>query len=122
MDARPVWGREAAIRGIWMNLCMNAVQAMPEGGTLSLRTLARPLSVVFEISDTGPGIAPQHLERIWDPFFTTKPPGKGTGLGLSIAQRAVQSHGGSIEVHTATGQGARFTVELPHQGSGGHRG
>jgi signal transduction histidine kinase len=123
LDARvpPIWGRESGIRGIWMNLCMNAVQAMRSGGTLTVRSEARLHSVAFEVIDTGPGIPRQHLDRIWDPFFTTKPPGEGTGLGLSITQRSVHRHGGTIEVHTAPGQGARFTVELPHHGPGGER-
>jgi len=119
---QPIWGREAAIRGIWMNLCINAVQAMPDGGTLTLRTRANGERMAFEIEDTGPGIARQHLDRIWDPFFTTKPPGRGTGLGLSITQRAVERHGGAIDVQTEIGKGTRFIVELPLHGPGGQSG
>ena len=71
------------------------------------------------MQDDGPGIAPEHLARIWDPFFTTKPVGQGTGLGLSITQRAVDRHGGRVSVESTPGHGARFSVTLPTQGSGG---
>jgi len=102
-----------------MNLCMNAVQAMTEGGTLTVRTRRRGEMAIVEVADTGPGIHPAHIDRIWDPFFTTKPVGKGTGLGLSITQRVVSRHGGRIQVESTLGQGARFTVELPIAGPGG---
>jgi PAS domain S-box-containing protein len=117
-----IWAREDAMRGVSMNLCMNAVQAMPDGGRLLVRTLALPDDrVQFEVQDTGAGIAPEHLSRIWDPFFTTKPVGQGTGLGLSITQRSVFRHGGSTTVESVPGQGARFIVTLPTHGSGGER-
>jgi len=118
-DVPQIWGRESGIRSICMNLAMNAVQAMPDGGTLTVRTAARSDTVTMEIADTGPGIHPSHLERIWDPFFTTKPPGKGTGLGLSITQRIVEKHGGGIQVRSVMGQGACFILELPRTGPGG---
>ena len=75
--------------------------------------------VRIEIRDTGLGIPAEHIDSIWDPFFTTKPVGKGTGLGLSITQRIVQRHGGSIRVESEPGHGACFIVELPIQGQGG---
>lgn len=119
-DLPQLWGREGAVRGVLMNLCMNAVQAMTTGGQLTVRTLALGLDrVLLEVEDDGPGISPDHLNRIWDPFFTTKPVGQGTGLGLSITQRIVSSHGGRISVVSETGKGACFTVTLPTQGSGG---
>jgi PAS domain S-box-containing protein len=114
-----IWGRESGMRGVLMNLCMNAVQAMAGGGTLTVRTRRRGEGVVIEIADTGPGIHPAHLERIWDPFFTTKPVGKGTGLGLSITQRVLARHGGRIRVESTPGEGARFIIELPIAGPGG---
>jgi hypothetical protein len=114
-----IWARESGMRGVLMNLCMNAVQAMTEGGTLTICTQLRGESVALEVADTGPGIHPAHLERIWDPFFTTKPVGQGTGLGLSITQRVVSRHGGRIRVESAPGKGARFIVELPIAGPGG---
>ncbi len=119
-DLPPVWGREGGLRGVVMNLCMNAVQAMTGGGHLSVRTMRLGEErVLLEVKDDGPGIAPEHLGRIWDPFFTTKPVGQGTGLGLSITQRAVDRHGGRVSVESTPGHGARFTVTLPTQGSGG---
>jgi signal transduction histidine kinase len=102
-----------------MNLCMNAVQAMPKGGTLTVRTRGGSRHVIIEVEDTGPGIPADHLHRIWDPFFTTKPVGQGTGLGLSITQRIVTRHGGTIRVESSAGQGARFAIDLPMEGPGG---
>ncbi len=119
-DLPPVWGREGGLRGVAMNLCMNAVQAMAGGGHLVVRTTRQGDDrVVLVVQDDGPGIAPEHIDRIWDPFFTTKPVGQGTGLGLSITQRAVDRHGGRVSVESTPGQGTRFTVTLPTQGSGG---
>jgi PAS domain S-box-containing protein len=118
-DLPPMWAREGGVRGVCMNLMLNAVQAMPEGGTLTTRTTRAGDRVVLEVEDTGHGIRPEHLDRIWDPFFTTKPTGQGTGLGLSITQRIVERHGGAIRVESAPGQGAKFTVELPIAGTGG---
>jgi PAS domain S-box-containing protein len=119
-DLPPVWGREGGLRGVVMNLCMNAVQAMATGGGLRVATSRLGDDrVTMVVTDTGPGISPEHLHRIWDPFFTTKPVGQGTGLGLSITQRAVDRHGGTIRVESAPGRGARFTVTLPTRGSGG---
>ena len=115
-----IWARASGIRGVLMNLCLNAVQAMPDGGTLTLRTRRTGERLVrIEIQDTGLGIPREHVDQIWDPFFTTKPVGKGTGLGLSITQRIVQRHGGSVRVESEPGRGACFVVELPIQGPGG---
>ncbi len=115
-----IWARASGIRGVLMNLCLNAVQAMPTGGELHVRSARLDdRTIRLEVEDTGTGIAPEHLDLIWDPFFTTKPVGKGTGLGLSITQRVVQRHGGTIRVTSDPGQGACFVVELPVQGPGG---
>ena len=114
-----IWAREAAMRGICMNLMINAVQAMSDGGRLTVTTGHGPDHVRLTIEDTGPGIAPEHLGRIWDPFFSTKPVGQGTGLGLSITNRLVASHGGRVAVQSEPGGGARFEVELPIHGTGG---
>jgi signal transduction histidine kinase len=114
-----IWAREAGVRGICMNLMINAVQAMNGGGRLTVTTRHRSELVELSVGDTGPGIAPEHLERIWDPFFTTKPVGQGTGLGLSITSRIVTRHGGRIAVKSEPGRGARFDVELPVHGAGG---
>jgi PAS domain S-box-containing protein len=115
----PIWARHSSMRGVCMNLMMNAVQAMPEGGRLTARTRRRGRAVLLHIEDTGHGIAPEHLDRIWDAFFTTKPVGQGTGLGLSITHRVITRHGGTIRVESRFGDGARFIVEIPIEGSGG---
>jgi PAS domain S-box-containing protein len=115
----PIWASASGLRGVCMNLMMNAVQAMPKGGQLRVRTERRGRNVALIVVDSGAGIAPEHLDRIWDAFFTTKPVGQGTGLGLSITQRLVSRHGGSVEVKSTKGQGAEFIVELPIEGSGG---
>jgi len=114
-----IWAREGGVRGICMNLCLNAVQAVHEGGSIRVRTQARRDRATLIVEDDGPGIRPEHMERIWDPFFTTKPVGKGTGLGLSITQRIVTRHGGTVRVESVYGKGARFVVDLPAQGPGG---
>jgi signal transduction histidine kinase len=118
-ELKPIWAKDSGIRGALMNLCMNAVQAMPKGGTLTVRTRGGSRHVIIEVEDTGPGIPADHLHRIWDPFFTTKPVGQGTGLGLSITQRIVTRHGGTIRVESSAGQGARFAIDLPMEGPGG---
>ena len=115
----PIWAKGSGIRGALMNLCMNAVQAMPRGGTLTVRTRGGSRGVTIEVEDSGPGIPADHLHRIWDPFFTTKPVGQGTGLGLSITQGIVTRHGGTIRVESTPGEGARFVIELPTEGPGG---
>ena len=114
-----IWARQSAMRGVCMNLMMNAVQAMPQGGRLTVMSGRGGLGVVLQIVDTGHGIAPEHLDRVWDAFFTTKPVGQGTGLGLSITQRVVARHGGTVRVESRQGHGARFIVEVPIEGPGG---
>lgn len=117
-----LWGNGGTLRGALMHLCFNAVQAMPNGGTLTVRTRLVGERIVIEVADDGPGIPPEHLARLWDPFFTTKPVGQGTGLGLSITRRTLLDHGGDIEVASTPGAGACFTVTLPVGSSGGDRG
>jgi two-component system, sporulation sensor kinase E len=116
----PIWAKDTAMRSVCMNLMMNAVQAMREtGGVLKATTRLIGDRVELDVSDTGPGIAPGILDRIWNPFFTTKPMGQGTGLGLSVTQRIVARHGGEIRVESEPGRGARFVVTLPVAGPGG---
>jgi len=98
---------------VFMNILVNAAQAIPEHGTITLRTRAHGEHVTIDIADTGPGIAAEHLARVFDPFFTTKPIGKGTGLGLSIAYGIVRRHGGELTVQSRPGEGSTFRITLP---------
>jgi two-component system, NtrC family, sensor kinase len=109
----PVRGNENRIQQVFFNLVLNARDAMPSGGWLTLRTRAEADTVTVEVSDTGHGIRREHIRRIYDPFFTTKGIGKGTGLGLSVSYGIVQEHGGAIFVESAPGQGTTFQVALP---------
>jgi nitrogen fixation/metabolism regulation signal transduction histidine kinase len=93
------------------NLLSNALDAMPEGGTLRVRTVAAPGSVRVEIEDTGPGLQPEQTTRLFTPYYTTKK--GGTGLGLAIVQGIVSDHGGRVEVHSEPGQGTVFALVLP---------
>jgi signal transduction histidine kinase len=93
------------------NLVLNAVQAMPSGGTLGIGLDADDSWLIITISDTGPGISPDMQRRIFEPFFTTK--ARGTGLGLAVARRVIEEHGGTIEVSSELGQGTKFTIQVP---------
>ncbi|MFI5168918.1 MAG: ATP-binding protein [Vicinamibacterales bacterium] len=108
-----VRGNENRIQQVFFNLILNARDAMPSGGWLTLRTHADDETVVVEVSDTGHGIRREHIRRIYDPFFTTKGIGKGTGLGLSVSYGIVQEHGGAIFVESDPGHGTTFQVALP---------
>ncbi len=101
------------IQQVLLNLCLNACEAMPSGGTLLIATRADDGKVLIKVGDTGCGIVPEHLDRIFEPFFSTKPVGKGTGLGLSVTYGIVERHGGSIDVESTVGKGTTFTVSLP---------
>ncbi len=98
---------------IFLNLVLNALQEMPNGGTLTVSTWAEGNHVAASFADTGPGIADENLERIFEPFFTTKDVGVGTGLGLSVALGIIEAHGGTISVTNREQGGACFTVTLP---------
>jgi two-component system NtrC family sensor kinase len=98
---------------VWMNLLVNAAQAVGHEGVVRVTTRMEDRTAVITVSDTGRGIAPKHLKKIFDPFFTTKPVGEGTGLGLSITYGIVERHGGSIKVESRPGEGTTFTVAIP---------
>lgn len=98
---------------VLLNLCLNAADAMKGDGTLTLRVHAVGSAVAVEVSDTGPGIPPHLAAQVFEPFFTTKPAGKGTGLGLATVKRVAEAHGGSVELVSAPGAGARFIVSFP---------
>jgi len=101
---------------VFMNLLVNAAQAIEEHGVITIETEAVDSTVVIRISDTGRGIRPEHLSKIFDPFFTTKAVGKGTGLGLSISHGIVHNHNGTIEVESELKKGTTFTIRLPIEG------
>ncbi len=98
---------------VFMNLMVNAAQAIPEHGTITIRTGHVDDRVWISVTDTGCGIPPENLAKIFDPFFTTKPVGKGTGLGLSLSYGIVEKHGGRLEVSSKQGEGTTFTIWLP---------
>ena len=116
-----VEGDQQQLQEVFCNLIENAMDAMPKGGTLTIRTAPTRLrragetsdQIAIEIVDTGQGIAPEHTEKIFEPFFTTKTAGRGTGLGLAIAHDTVKAHGGTIHVQSELGKGTRFQVLLP---------
>ena len=109
-----VAGIEQRLQQVFLNLVLNARDAMPRGGWLSVTTRTENGRVMAELADTGSGIPKEHLSRIYDPFFTTKALGKGTGLGLSITYGIVREHDGTIDCVSVMGQGTRFIVSMPH--------
>ena len=112
----PIVADTAQLNQVLLNLAVNALQAMPGGGRLWIRTRAEDRFVVLEVEDTGSGMGADVLRQIFVPFFTTKDVDQGTGLGLSVVHGIVSSHGGTIAVDSRPGAGSRFTVRLPsHQ-------
>ena len=100
-----------------INLCNNAIDAMPQGGTITLRTktiqdLGKD-EIQIQVQDTGSGIPKETKAKIFEPFFTTKELGKGTGLGLSIFHEIIQKHGGTITLESELGIGTTFTIKIP---------
>ncbi len=109
----PVQGNAGKLQQVFLNLILNARDAMGSGGALEVRTWQEGARARIEVADSGTGIAPEHLHRVYDPFFTTKPARQGTGLGLAVTYGIIQEHGGSIEVTNRSGGGAQFRIELP---------
>jgi two-component system, NtrC family, sensor kinase len=109
----PIKGNANKLQQVFLNLVLNARDAMEGGGTLAIHSWSEGDTVRVDVSDTGQGIAPEHLARIYDPFFTTKQGRKGTGLGLSVTYGIVQEHGGSIDVQSEPGAGTLFHLEFP---------
>ena len=101
------------LRQVFLNMVANARDAMPDGGTLSVVTGGDTDTVYVEVTDTGTGIRKEHLDKIFDSFFTTKGEVKGVGLGLSVCYGFIKDHGGDIEVKSHVGQGTTFTISLP---------
>jgi signal transduction histidine kinase len=110
----PVVANRDRMEQVFLNLIVNAIDAMPSGGTLSVE-LGQPSDGVVEvaIADTGVGIAPDVLEHVFEPFYTTKERGKGTGLGLLVSRRIVDDHGGTLSAESEVGVGTRLTIRLP---------
>lgn len=111
-DLPAVQANPDQLRQVFLNLVLNAIEAMPDGGTLTVRTQALPHAVVIDVQDTGVGIAPDARAHLFEPFWTSKP--NGTGLGLSISMHIVTQHGGTIDVESVPGQGSLFRVTLPY--------
>jgi signal transduction histidine kinase len=125
-DLPPINGDANQLEQAFLNIVINAWHAMPEGGRLTVaaravpaaerhRRIGRPAlpGVEVVIADTGTGIAPEHMSKIFDPFFSTKGVGKGTGLGLAISRRIIEDHRGGIDVDSAVGRGTTFSIWLP---------
>jgi len=112
-DVPVIMASPAQLRRVFLNMLRNARDAMPSGGTLSVTTIARADVVEISIGDTGVGIREEHLERVFDAFFTTKDKMKGVGLGLSVSYTAVKAHGGDIRVESTPDRGSTFIVTLP---------
>ncbi len=109
----PIKGNAGKLQQVFLNLCLNARDAMDREGVLSVRTWSDDSTVYAEVRDTGQGIPPENLARIYDPFFTTKAAKKGTGLGLAVSYGIVREHGGEIEVESQPGEGTRFQLGFP---------
>ena len=112
-SAARVHANAEEMKQVFLNLFMNALDAMPEGGTLSVRVICRRRSVLVQVADTGSGIRPEDLPRLFEPFFTTKAEGQGTGLGLYVCYGIIQRHDGRIHARNRPGGGTVFTVRLP---------
>jgi signal transduction histidine kinase len=119
-----VWGSAGQLRQVFVNLLVNALQAVGQVGTVRVETALDGARAVVRVRDDGAGILPEHRDRLFDPFFTTKPAGEGTGLGLYVSHEIVRGHGGEIQVISRPAQGATFEVRLPlaHAGRDGEAG
>jgi signal transduction histidine kinase len=108
----------SALRQVFMNLLINACHAIKDGGSVEVGTNYSDVdqAIFIEVRDSGCGISPDVIDRIWDPFFTTKEVGKGIGLGLALSYNIVKRHGGEISVSSTVGDGSQFTVSLPVRG------
>src|SRR5512135_1716686 len=114
----PINAQGERLQQVFINIILNALDAMPGGGDLRISLSREGDAEVVRIADTGTGIRPEHRSRIFDPFFTTKGVGKGTGLGLSISYAIVKEHDGRIDVQSEVGRGSTFTITLPAGGEG----
>jgi signal transduction histidine kinase len=102
---------DSSIRGALMNLVLNAIEAMPEGGTLSVAIERTAETIRIEIADTGPGIGEEEAKKIFEPFYTTKE--QGLGLGMPYAKKIIDQHGGTISLSSRPGEGTTISIALP---------
>jgi signal transduction histidine kinase len=109
-DLRPVPADAEQMTRVLRNLILNAIDAMPQGGALTVRTSSLGAGIRLEVSDTGQGLTPEECERLFTPYYTTKT--HGTGLGLAIVQSVVSDHKGHISVESEPGKGAKFQIDL----------
>ncbi|CUS98235.1 two-component system sensor histidine kinase NtrB [Candidatus Chrysopegis kryptomonas] len=112
-DLPYIWADCSQIHQVFLNIIVNAIQAINENGLIEIETFARDGYVNIKFKDNGVGILPEHLDKIFEPFFTTKEAGKGTGLGLAVSKRITDEHRGKIEVESTPGKGTVFTVKFP---------
>jgi len=112
-----VMGNAHNLQQVFLNLFLNAIQAMPDGGALTVISRVEDEKVKIDVTDTGVGIPPENLDKIFDPFFTTKEVGKGTGLGLSVSYGIIRKHHGQVVAQTEVGQGTTFSITLPPSGA-----
>ncbi|MCL4193823.1 MAG: cache domain-containing protein [Thermoguttaceae bacterium] len=112
-DLPEVNGDMNQLQQVLLNLSLNACEAMPDGGVLTIATSSRDDKVFVRLTDTGCGIKAEHLDKIFEPFYTTKPVGQGTGLGLSVSYGIIEQHGGTMEVESREGEGTTFSLALP---------
>jgi two-component system NtrC family sensor kinase len=111
---QPLWASKNQMRQVFLNLVSNAKDAMPEGGTLSVRTRGNGKQIRVQVADNGTGIKPEHIDKIFETFFTTKVDSeRGVGLGLSVCYGFIKDHGGDIKVESTVGEGTTFTIILP---------
>lgn len=106
-------GNGGRLQQVFMNLFLNARDAMPKGGKIEILSALRDSHLIIEIRDSGAGISEDTIKQIYDPFFTTKAIGKGNGLGLSVSYGIIQEHSGRIMVESREGYGSTFTIQLP---------
>ena len=117
-DSLPTtYGLHSELQQVFINLALNALDAMPEGGKLTVRAKTRESSILVSFRDTGCGVSEEVGRRMFEPFFTTKGPGQGTGLGLAVSHGIIQKHGGAIGYESAPEEGTTFTIRLPIRNS-----
>jgi len=113
-----VMGSQGQLIQVFTNLLVNSAQAIDEHGSIEVKSTINDNKILLTFCDSGKGISKEHLDKLFTPFFTTKPTGQGTGLGLSISYGIIQKHRGNISVESSPGLGTTFYIELPMIGSG----